>query len=91
MDQVSALSRIVENDHARRELLWLRAMEKDDTDSARDLERVDPGIPGRLRADGVDITVHDDELPRARRERFGRLFDECFQRHAERLARRGWE
>lgn len=39
---------IVEDDHSRRELLWLDAKEKDDRARARTLEGRDPGIKARL-------------------------------------------
>ncbi len=66
---------------ARRELLWLRAHEKEDIAMARDLEEIDPGLRERLRAAGVDLTERPDELPYERRERFSRLSDECYRRH----------
>jgi hypothetical protein len=36
------------NDAIRREMLWLRAKEKGDEDTARDLESVDPTLKTRL-------------------------------------------
>ncbi len=72
---------IVANAHARRELLWLRAHEKEDLTMARELEEIDPGLIGRLRAAGIDPTDPPDEDARDRRERFGRLWHECYRRH----------
>jgi hypothetical protein len=45
-----AFSRIVKNAEARRELLWLRAMEKEDEVSIEMLERADPGLRSRMHA-----------------------------------------
>lgn len=73
--------KIAADPHARRELLWLRAREKEDLAMARDLEEIDPGLLERLRAAGVDLTERPDELPHQRRERFSRLSDECYRRH----------
>ncbi|MBN9166525.1 MAG: hypothetical protein BGO98_05820 [Myxococcales bacterium 68-20] len=73
--------KIAADPHARRELLWLRAREKDDIALASDLEEIDPGLLDRLRAAGVDLTERPGELPHERRERFGRLSDECYRRH----------
>ena len=90
MTKPRVFKQIVGNAHARRELLWLRAHEKEDVDMARELEEIDPGLVDRLRAAGVDFADRSYELPRDRRERFGQLFDECYRRHelaAEALCR----
>jgi hypothetical protein len=83
-----AYARMIENDHARRELLWLRAQEKEDEWSMRDLERVDPDLVDRLRAAGCDVEEHPGELPRERSERFGRFYDERLHWHMRMFARR---
>ena len=91
MSKPWVLKRIVGDAHARRELLWLRAHEKEDVAMARELEEIDPGLVERLRAAGIDFANNPDELPRDRRERFGKLFDECYRRHelaAETVRRR---
>jgi hypothetical protein len=85
MDDARALERISGDPRARRELLWLRANEKGDQEMARGLERVDPRLVGRLRAAGLDIGNRAGESRAARRERFGRLWDECYDRHVRRL------
>jgi hypothetical protein len=82
MDEVQAIIRISEDREARRELLWLRAMEKEDYVTARDLEEVDPDVVKRLRAAGADVLERRDETLAERKERFRRLWDECFERHA---------
>lgn len=87
MLDITAFERIVADDHARRELLWLRAKEKEDEETVRGLEAVDPRLVGRLLAAGADIEERSDEGKWERRERFGRVYDECYERHAERLRR----
>jgi hypothetical protein len=79
---VHIFERIVRNVDARRELLWLRAKEKEDDEAAFDLERIDPGIIERLRASGADIEERQSEGSRERRDRYGLAYDECFERHA---------
>lgn len=71
----TALAKIVADPRARRELLWLRSKEKVDDDGARDIERLDPDVVGRLRAAGFDVDVRPDDERRGRRERFGRMMD----------------
>ena len=61
------------SDSLRRELLWLRAMEKQDEEQARDLERVDPELRSRL----AEVVARADGLnPGAARELYGRAQDE---------------
>ena len=90
MSKPWVLKRIIGDAHARRELLWLRAHEKEDVAMARELEEIDPGLVQRLKAAGVEVADKPGELPRDRRERFGQLFDECYRRHelAAEVARR---
>jgi len=45
---VRKCKRIVRDDRARRDLLWLRAQEKEDGESIESLERVDPGLRARM-------------------------------------------
>ena len=89
MDELLIVKRLMADGHARRELLWLRAKEKEDEATARDLERVDPGVVQRLQAAGADIAERDYEGSWERRERFGRLWDECRERHASLIRARG--
>jgi hypothetical protein len=85
MNELVVLQKLMADDHARRELLWLRAKEKEDDITARDLERVDPELVRRLRDAGADVSERDYEGARERRERYGRLHDECHERHATRI------
>lgn len=48
--EIDALERIGLNPIARRELLWIRAKEKGDRRTARDYERMDPGLKARMQA-----------------------------------------
>lgn len=86
-DRIRVFERLIADPEARRELLWLRAMEKGDDGDACDIERVDPGVVARLRAAGFDIDVRPDDERRGRRERFGRMMDEREEQHMVRLAR----
>lgn len=79
---LKALLRITHDAEARREFLWLRAIEREDVETARDLERLDPGIVDRLRAAGFDVEDHPDEPSRERRDRFARLQNHHFEWHA---------
>jgi len=72
----TAFHRIVEDDHSRRELLWLRAKEKGDVEHASALVSVDPAVKARL------WFIHDvsfdeiDRLPEERRrETYARLYE----------------
>lgn len=85
MTDPSILRRIANDDHARRELLWLRAKAKGHALAARDLEHVDPALVSRLRAAGAGLGERPGERASERRERFERLWDECWKRHERRL------
>lgn len=82
---LDAIEAICRDPDARRELLWLRAKEKEDEESRISLEEVDPGIVRRLEASGFDITEREGEHWRDRRERFAQLYEECYDLHAARL------
>ena len=85
MDDARTLQQIATNAHSRRELLYLRALEKGDEREARSLLRVDPSIVQRLRSVGLDPEQGgESELPRERRDRMGRLWDACWRHHAGR-------
>jgi hypothetical protein len=80
--EMAALERIAADDHARRELLWLRAMEQEDHDSAIDLEKIDPELLDRL---GDVIHAFATAGPLDSRERrlwFARQWQACYDRHA---------
>lgn len=85
MDDAHVLEPIATNAHSRRELLYLRALEKEDDREAQHLMRVDPNIVQRLREMGIDPDEGGEwEPPRERRERMGRLWDACWRHHAGR-------
>lgn len=76
---IQALEHVVADAEARRELLWLRAREKGDDWTIRDLKRVDPGIEERLR---VAQGPFDDAAD------FGQMYDDCLERHLRRFSSR---
>lgn len=79
--EMAAIERIVRDPIARRELLWLRAHEKDDSETARDLERTDPALRARMR-DVLDrFDASDIWRDRDRRDWFGREWDRRYQAH----------
>jgi hypothetical protein len=87
-EHAHAMMRICRDNEARRELLWLRAKEKDDEDAARSLERADPGIVARLMPVVEDYLArgHRMDTWRERSEGYGELWDERFAYHAVRLS-----
>jgi hypothetical protein len=91
MLKLSVVRRLIANEAARRELLWLRAREEGDTEAALDLERIDPGVVERLRASGADVSERVDEGAIERRERFARLWDDCYRRHMLALSQEALE
>ncbi len=85
MNAAHLLEPTAANTHSRRELLYLRALEKEDDREAQSLLRVDPNIVQRLREMGIHPEEGGEwELPRERRERMGRLWDACWRYHARR-------
>ncbi len=87
MEDGPVLERMTRNAHSRRELLYLRALEKGEAQEVRSLLHVDPNIVQRLRAMGIDPEEggrREWESPRERRERMGRLWEACWRHHARR-------
>ena len=78
-DEMKKLWRVCEQDETRRELLWLRAQEKEDAESIESLERVDPGLRERMRAFMAETRPDLIEDPRQRRKAFARLWHERFE------------
>ena len=78
--ELQALVSITRDSKVRRELLWLRAMEKGDEESAKSLERADAGLESRIRA-LYEAEMDEAELlvGRARRE----VFAELWHRHRD--------
>jgi len=72
----AAFVRIVEDDHSRRELLWLDAQHRDDPSRARQLEARDPSLRARLWFfHDVRFDELDAEPFEARLARYGALYD----------------
>jgi hypothetical protein len=70
---MQAMESIMNNVELRRELLWLRAMEKGRIEDARDMERTDPRVRERL----AEVILEADWLGRrGARELYGREQDE---------------
>lgn len=83
---VQTLDFICQSDELRRELLWLRAMEKRDKRSARGLERVDPGLLARV----ADVRARVAALPaRSASKVYGAAHDERFEAALESLRPKG--
>ena len=74
------LSRIIRDEQLRRELLWLRAQETEDTESVDALERADPRLRARMEALLFETRPDRIEDPRERRREFARLWHRHFDR-----------
>ncbi len=68
------LRRVCEHDETRRDLLWLRAQEKEDVESIESLERADPGLRERMRAFMAESRPDLIEDRRQRQRAFARLW-----------------
>ncbi len=77
-----AMRRMSDDPIARRELLWLRAKEKEDHVTVADLERLDPELADRMLDVAWIEEVPDD---RKRRDAYGRAWDQRWKFHALRL------
>jgi hypothetical protein len=71
----------------RRQFLWLRAQEKDDMETVRDLEAVDPALSSHMAALVAAFEARGNRLdtPDERRRSFGRMQDELFEQYAKTL------
>jgi hypothetical protein len=76
--RVDKLRRVCEHDETRRELLWLRAQEKEDAQSIASLERADPGLRARMREFMAETRPDLIEDPRQRQRAFARLWHRRF-------------
>jgi len=85
-DDATILESICEDPALRRQFLWLRAREKGDLETARDLEGVDPTLSRRVAELQAEYIARGGRLdtPQEQREGFGRMQDELFERCAER-------
>ena len=71
---VRAVELTCSSDELRREMLWLRAMEKRDEEAAKKMESIDPELRGRVAdviasVDGLDSGAAGEVYGRARDER----------------------
>ncbi len=83
-DWVAVLDRMCRNAAIRRELLWLRAKETADQESARDLREIEPGLvehTARLVEDFL-AQGHCLDTPEQEREGFALLYEERFEHWA---------
>jgi hypothetical protein len=71
----------------RRQFLWLRAQEKGDTETARELEVIEPALSSRMAALQAEFEARGNRLetPEERRAGFGRMQDELFEAVIQRL------
>ena len=77
-DFIEKLQRVCGLDEVRRELLWLRAQQKEDAGSIASLERADPGLRARMRAFMAESRPDLIEDPLERRLAFARLYRRRF-------------
>ncbi|MBK8998828.1 MAG: hypothetical protein IPM35_24150 [Myxococcales bacterium] len=81
---IEAFDRLCRDAPARRELLWLMAMSKQDRDTARELEGLDPGLRRRL---APLVTRHWHERrahglgPNGEAELYAAAYDERSEHH----------
>jgi hypothetical protein len=83
-DLASVLERIASDPAIRRELLWLRAKEKNDEETVKDLEEVEPGLRERMAVLVAEFVARGNRLdtPSEQRDAYGRLQDERFDHFA---------
>jgi hypothetical protein len=81
------LDRICSEPTLRRQFLWLRAQEKGDIATVRDLEAVDPALSSRMAALVREFVARGNHLATSedRRRGFGRMYDELFEQLRETL------
>lgn len=74
---VAAMNKMARHEEVRHEMLWLRAMERQELDDALLLERIDPGLCARL----ADVRAAAEALdPESARELYQRARDERLER-----------
>lgn len=83
----TVIDRICRDPTLRRQFLWLRAQEKDDMETVRDLEAVDPALSRRMASLEAEFEARGNHLgtPDARRRGFGQMQDELLERCAQAL------
>jgi hypothetical protein len=83
-DFKAALKQICADPATRRELLFLRALEKEDEATLRDLESVQPGLRAHVERLVADQAVRNRRLAGGR-ELLGELYEERLEYHTKRL------
>lgn len=83
---MAALERIAGDVVARRELLWLRAMEKEDYDMADSLDESEPGMARRLYLWEAGLADAETLRGMRARDRYALLWDLRYEVHAPELA-----
>ena len=80
----TVIERMCRDPAIRRELLWLRAKEKLDQETAQSLEEVEPALRDRMATLVAEFVARGNRLdtPAEQREGFGRLQDERFDHYA---------
>ena len=88
-NDANLLESICKDATLRRQFLWLRAQEKGDLETARELEAIDPTLCRCVAALQAEFIARGGRLdtPEQRREGFGRMQDELYQRCVETLGK----
>jgi hypothetical protein len=76
--EVARMHRICSTPRLRRELLWLRAKEKEDEESVESLERTDPDLRNRMTRLLDERGISSMTDPERRRQALRDLWDERF-------------
>ena len=88
-EYATILQSICEDPALRRQFLWLRAQEKGDLETARDLEAVDHTLSACVAALQAEFIARGGrmETPAQRREAFAQMQDQLFVRCTEALGK----
>jgi hypothetical protein len=84
---VTVVDRICSEPTLRRQFLWLRAQEKGDMETVRELEAVEPALNTHMaaRVAAFEARGHRLDTPDERQRGFGRMQDELFEHYAKTL------
>jgi hypothetical protein len=90
IDYATVIERICADDTLRRQFLWLRAREKGDVETARDLESIDPTLSpavAKLQAQFLARGGRLDTIAE-RRDGFAQMQDQLFRRCSQAFRKR---